>query len=63
METIEALLKKEKHSQEDFVTLIERVKSDYIPQLKNSGIPQHCGLCSIYRFCKIINHKLICPWC
>jgi len=62
METIETLLKKEKHSQEDFDFLIVRAKMHYIPQLRNTSMPQHCGLCTLFSFCKIINYKLICPW-
>ncbi|RJP29185.1 MAG: hypothetical protein C4533_05140 [Candidatus Omnitrophota bacterium] len=62
MEIIEALIKKENHSKEEFDTLVVQVNSHYTRQLKNTVVPQHCGLCSIFRFCKIINHKLICPW-
>ena len=62
MKTIEALLAKENHTQEELGILITRVKEDCVSRFKGNDIPQHCGLCELFRFCKIINHTLICPW-
>lgn len=62
MEEIEALLKKEKPSKEDIDKLIQWLKSDSFLHSKNRTLPAHCGECSLFRFCKLINHKLICPW-
>jgi len=28
----------------------------------DNDIPQNCGLCQLFRFCSLINPKLICPW-
>jgi hypothetical protein len=49
-------------SNEDLDHVIAGVREDIVPGLKDCDMPLHCGVCSLYKFCKIINHLLICPW-
>ncbi len=62
MEIVEGLLNKKNNTREEIDLLINRIKQNRIPNLKDNDTPQHCGLCGLFRFCKIINHRLICPW-
>lgn len=61
MKTMEALISKGNLSNEELDLLIVKIKQDYYVKLNNK-IPNHCGLCDLFRFCRIINPKLICPW-
>jgi len=62
MEDIEVLLKKQNLGCHELDYLIAKIKENYWPNFKDNDIPQHCGLCPIFRFCKLINPELICPW-
>ena len=46
----------------DIDLLVVYITKEVVPLLKNCKVPNHCGLCSLYKFCKVINHTLICPW-
>lgn len=59
---MEALISKGNLSNEELDLLIVKIKQDYYVKLNNNKIPNHCGLCDLFRFCRIINPKLICPW-
>jgi len=59
MKTIDELLKKNNHTAEELNLIIIHAKRRHPVSEK---CPQHCGICELFRFCKIINHKLICPW-
>jgi len=62
MKDIEALLEKENLEDSELDCLIAKIKQDYWPSVKNKVIPRHCGQCKLFKLCRIINPKLLCPW-
>jgi hypothetical protein len=62
MEEIEALINKDNLTDEELDFLIAKIKQDYWPELKDKEIPKNCGLCDLFKICRVVNPKLICPW-
>ena len=62
MNEIEALIKKENLQNHEIDYLIAKIKKDYWPKLNDKQMPKHCGLCDLFKVCKVVNPKLICPW-
>jgi len=59
---IEALIKKNNLQDQEIDYLISKIKQLYWPRLKAKRIPNHCGLCELFKICKLVNPELICPW-
>ena len=62
MTTDKNLISRRFLSDRELDSLIIRIKERIVPLLKYRKVPRHCGICRLFRFCKIINHSLICPW-
>lgn len=62
MKEIEALINQNSLTDQELDFLITMIRQDYWPKLKANEVSQHCGVCMVFKFCRLINPKLLCPW-
>ena len=62
MNSIETIIDKTNLTNEELDSLIKTINEQHAHTKQAKKVPQHCGLCALYKFCRIINHKHICPW-
>ncbi|MGD0336361.1 MAG: hypothetical protein ABSB18_04600 [Candidatus Omnitrophota bacterium] len=61
-EELKKLLSKNHLSEKEANELVERIRKELWPELKDKDTPAHCGVCELVVFCKKLDPKLICPW-